>query len=420
MSIAVGESPVTTDEVGPKVGPIGDPIDVAIARDNSTASPHLGWIDALRGWAFLGVLVCHVSQKVGGSLPGWLGFWASSGRFGVQLFYIVSCVTLFMSLDSRMHREARPIAAFFIRRFFRIAPLFWLAIIFYNGVLWHESAAWAPHGVSTADIVSNVIFLHGWHLSSIDSVVPGGWSIAVEMNFYLLLPILFLWVTNLRRAVWCAAVFLLLSVGADRFLTHVIEPHVATANLSNFFSFRQFWLPSQLPIFALGAMLFHILRLPQMTRGNGRSTAILLAMIALFLVASGPSRFVRHDMTFALALFLGAWAIALQPVKLLVNRVTRYLGKISFSGYLTHTAVILLTMRLLYHGSPQVAGLGNFAILLVASLILTVIFSTVTYQLVEAPGQAIGKWLIARTVNRTTPAVAGAVPITLPQLSAAS
>jgi peptidoglycan/LPS O-acetylase OafA/YrhL len=296
--------------------------------------------------------------------------------------------------------------------------MFWLAIIFYTFVFGTESTPWSPHGVSAGDIASNVIFMHGWHPDSINSVVPGGWSIAVEMNFYLLLPVLFLWITDLRRALWLAVMALIFSIGADRFLQDIIQPHVAAANLGDFLSFRLFWLPSQLPIFALGAVLFHILGLPAQSGAKARSLSWLLGIVAILLVASGPSRFLRHDMIFGLALFLAAWAIAIQPVGILVNRVTRYLGKISYSGYLTHSAVVLLTIRLLYHGSPHLGGVTTFTILVAVSFVLTVIFSTVTYQLVEVPGQAFGKWLIAHTVNR--PASADRTPtasITMPQLA---
>src|ERR1700728_3193398 len=155
MSVAISTSPASAKSVAAISH--DDPIHSAVVQDNSTAPPHLHWIDALRGWAFLGVLGCHVSQRVGDTLPHWLGFWAANGRFGVQLFYIVSCLTLFMSLDSRSRREERPISAFFIRRLFRIAPLFWLAIIFYTFVLARESTAWAPHGVSAGDLASHFL-----------------------------------------------------------------------------------------------------------------------------------------------------------------------------------------------------------------------------------------------------------------------
>ena len=72
---------------------------------------------------------------------------------------------------------------FFVRRFFRIAPAFYLAILFYIclgnrtvllGAKWHRH--W--------QVLLTIAFLHGWYVESINAVVPGGWSIAVEVMFH--------------------------------------------------------------------------------------------------------------------------------------------------------------------------------------------------------------------------------------------
>jgi peptidoglycan/LPS O-acetylase OafA/YrhL len=48
----------------------------------------------------------------------------------------------------------------------------------------------------------------------------------------------------------------------------------------------------------------------------------------------------------------------------------------------------------------------SFALLFLVALVLTVAASSLTYQLVEAPGQMLGKWVIAKTVNRAVRATA--------------
>lgn len=57
--------------------------------------------------------------------------------------------------------------------------MFWLAIPFFlllNG----KAPAW--------EVATIALFVHGFHPQSINSVVPGGWSIAVEMTFYAVFP----------------------------------------------------------------------------------------------------------------------------------------------------------------------------------------------------------------------------------------
>ncbi len=49
---------------------------------------------------------------------------ASKGALGVQLFFVASALTLFLSLSSRSGKENDPIRNFFIRRFFELPQCF--------------------------------------------------------------------------------------------------------------------------------------------------------------------------------------------------------------------------------------------------------------------------------------------------------
>jgi peptidoglycan/LPS O-acetylase OafA/YrhL len=74
---------------------------------------------------------------------------------------------------------------FYIRRLFRIVPLFWLGLIIYAfPTYWSFSSfQWEP-------ILYTAFFINGWSPDYFNRVVPGGWSIAVEMNFYFIFPLL--------------------------------------------------------------------------------------------------------------------------------------------------------------------------------------------------------------------------------------
>lgn len=148
---------------------------------------HYRYIDALRGFAFLCVLTLHASQQVPNlpfsSLP-------VLGEYGVQLFFVLSAVTLLRSVSLRSFKERFPTRNFFIRRFFRIAPLFWFGIVFYGLLDGCRPRYAAPEGLGVSHFISTALFFHGWSLTTINSLVPGGWSIAVGMTFYLCLPYL--------------------------------------------------------------------------------------------------------------------------------------------------------------------------------------------------------------------------------------
>jgi peptidoglycan/LPS O-acetylase OafA/YrhL len=111
-------------------------------------SQRLRTFDFLRGLAILGVIVVHTSQSFP-SLINAIDFLAGLGRFGVQLFYFISALTMCYMWKQR-EGENNPIKNFYIRRFFRIAPLFWIAIPVYLLLNGYDKSYWARLAVERA------------------------------------------------------------------------------------------------------------------------------------------------------------------------------------------------------------------------------------------------------------------------------
>src|ERR1700676_1473409 len=86
-------------------------------------------LDLLRGAAILLVLLVHCSLTTTSLIPGLGWFGKEYGELGVQLFFIVSGYTMMLTFGDRVDFAAA--RAFYIRRIFRIVPLFWVAIVFY-------------------------------------------------------------------------------------------------------------------------------------------------------------------------------------------------------------------------------------------------------------------------------------------------
>ncbi len=150
------------------------------------------YIDILRGIAMLGVVAVHSSQQVK-SLNTTVAWIFNFGQTGVQLFFVASAISLCLSSTQRNEKSS---IYFFTRRFFRVAPLFYLAIIFY--FLWRVCIEYYKLGVvvipdnySICAVIETIFFVHGFDPKNFNYVVPGGWSIGVEMSFYAIFPILF-------------------------------------------------------------------------------------------------------------------------------------------------------------------------------------------------------------------------------------
>ena len=164
------------------------------------------YIDGLRGLAILGVIMVHTSQygisiyTNGISLyPGFINRIFEQGARGVQLFYVVSAFTLFLSFyGSSNFFSAFSIRNFFIRRVFRVLPLYWLAILYFGFIapqfIFHSNIQ-----LSGFNVFTNVMLLNSLHPGGI--IVPGGWTISIEMLFYCMLPVLFKYITTLNKAI---------------------------------------------------------------------------------------------------------------------------------------------------------------------------------------------------------------------------
>lgn len=159
--------------------------DVTPSRDVAHAPNRYAFIDALRGYAILAVIAFHVSYNVT-NLDANVRQFASAGAAGVQLFFVVSALTMMLSWQAR----ADGIRAFYVRRLFRIAPMFWLSIPVFLALRGFIPTQWSTNGTSWGDVFASILFINGWHPDSINNVVFGGWSIAVEMTFYLVFPAL--------------------------------------------------------------------------------------------------------------------------------------------------------------------------------------------------------------------------------------
>lgn len=159
----------------------------------------LQYIDAVRGIAILLVIILHVSHAVYNLLPDGFRYACSKGAFGVQLFFVASALTLFMSYNSRIQTEGSYTNRnFFLRRFFRISPMYYLAAFIYSIIFYYIPRYNNGKPLVLWKVFANVFYVNGVLPGAINYNPPGGWSVGVEMLFYLCLPYLFTRIKNLK------------------------------------------------------------------------------------------------------------------------------------------------------------------------------------------------------------------------------
>jgi peptidoglycan/LPS O-acetylase OafA/YrhL len=348
----------------------------------------LDYIDALRGLAILGVIIVHTDIYGTSNLSDFFKSVVVKGQSGVQLFFIASAFTLFYSFRNRVTTELSPVRNFFIRRFFRIVPLYYIAITYYL----IKSDALIPPGA----IFANITFLHAFHPSWISSIVPGGWSIGVEMTFYLALPFLFFRIKNINQAF----IFFMIAL-VVRYILFIAFMKTSFVNESVLWQeYMYLYFPSQLPLFALGIIMYFIICEGQLfNKISGKSILLFSAMILAQLVTGID--LMPTQVRFGLGFLVLGIALSRFKFKLIVNPVINYIGKISFSMYFIHFAVLhwLTVFKLIDYAEN---GVLNYILKLSVVILLTVLFSSATYYLVEVPFQKLGKKFISWLEKKDT------------------
>jgi peptidoglycan/LPS O-acetylase OafA/YrhL len=177
----------------------------------------IGGLDEIRGIAILLVLLCHGVHLLFGT--GRFNAW---GYFGVNTFFVISGYLICTILKTT--RERRDFfKTFYVRRIFRIWPLFLvvLGIGTFLGLALN-SPVWKA-------LPSYLTFTMNFPLGG---VIPGTdpmWSLAIEEQFYLFLPILVYVMNPNRLPSVIAAICMLSAVGSTLLLRWTFEGNAVFA-----------------------------------------------------------------------------------------------------------------------------------------------------------------------------------------------
>lgn len=327
-------------------------------------------IEALRGIAALGVLVAHAWGLGHGYAPSvfttWSGRLGLAGGQGLALFFALSGYLLTRPFLNAASRGSRVSLRHYGRhRVARIAPT-WLFVVAFM-LLVHSD------GVPRRQWWRFPFLLQGFWSDTVIRVDGPAWSLAVEAQYYLLLPLLAL---CLVRRFWVALAALLV-LGVATFVLTLVTVSLGTASAVWTYS-----LPANFVYFVPGMLL----ALVEVRTGIVSALGGLPHVRLLLLVASVPFwlAFVavpRAGLGAAAAagLTIAAVVLPLGEGRVLVALRTRglfLLGNLSFGIYLWHEPA----MRLL-----QQHGVEGWLPLLAVGLPLTLVLATVSYTLVEAP-----------------------------------
>ena len=343
----------------------------AIGRSASDRTAHVDILDGLRGIAIAFVMWFHVWEIT------WQGaaftvfgreidftFLARMGFVGVEIFFFVSGFCLFWPY-ARALAERRPmptIKHFAYRRFIKIVPSYLLALVVLVA-LGSERDRSLDDGIK--DVLAHVFFVHTWFQSYFGSIDGVLWSLGVEVQFYVIFPLVVLAFVRWPRAT-------ALGLVALAFVwRYAVEQCCATGPYNHFHQLAN-QLPAYLDLFAIGMFAAWIVAvvLPSVTftqRVRVIGTLVALAGCAWVVGLIGNVDSVRgmHDYAehwqvwnrfpFGVALLVvTVGSVAAFPLwhRLFANRVLVFLSVISYNAYIWHQ---LVARGLLWLKIPPIA-----------------------------------------------------------------
>jgi peptidoglycan/LPS O-acetylase OafA/YrhL len=352
-----------------------------------TTKGHIDSIESLRGVAALLIVFFHLVELAQLPLPSGLGFVRSHFGMGVLLFYALSGFVLAWGYSDRLTLGKAEIIPFYVRRFFRIAPLFYTVLIGWRG-LGHVLWSWSD---SKSTIILNMAFLFGLVPGEHESLVMAGWSVGIEMLFYFIFPVLIVLLGNMHSA--------LIGFIISCFLSTMVNNSFTTAGLG---SYAYMNLLTHLPSFIAGILSYRIWRGRNYEQGNFGYWLLAFVLILIMLMVKQNdgiyelplSEYHRHiwSLTFALLIYSSC---VLSP-SWLSRGPLRWFGRMSFSAYLLHPLVLVSLIK-----SGAIVWLSNFGILpgfifgSVITLALVCAVSYVSHRWIELPGIALGNIILA-------------------------
>ncbi|HTZ92321.1 MAG TPA: acyltransferase [Streptosporangiaceae bacterium] len=412
---------------------------VSVARAGPGRQPAL---DGLRVIAAFAVLLVHVGGVTGLAFTGTPLSWVvSRGDIGVPIFFTLSGLLLYRPwAAAALDVGGNPATSTYLwRRAVRILPAYWAVVVVAFATLNHASLRSVAHWAEYLGL-AQVYDPRPWWGGTGAPGLAQMWSLAVEVSFYALLPVLAGLLTWYARRAGP-------DVGrrARRLLAGIAVLTVAPFGLAVLEYYPAFepWigetLPRLLTWFTPGMAIAVVTVWAQAEPGTDgpvrrlertvaqSAGACWLIAVMTFVVACTP---VTGPQTLAIAslwqteIKLALYAIvaaaivapaAFQPRSptrlsmILGNRVMRFLGKVSYGVFLWQYLVIYGLFAALHQRNIFSGGsftLASATGVLVAVTVLTVAAATMSFYLIENPAQRLYQRLGPRSVKSRRRALA--------------
>ena len=326
-------------------------------------------IDGLRALAVFSVLFNHLNYSF---LP--------SGFLGVDIFFVISGYVILLSIVGQSNISAKDfLVSFYTRRLRRIMPALFVCVLLNSIIICIFNPL--PQlslrtGISSLFGLSNIYIYKQsaeyFTSSSELNVFTQTWSLGVEEQFYLIFPALFTLIVLGKKSDKRKTMIMILV------LLTVLSLVIFLYYSKYSFSYSYFLLPARFWELSIGVILGLIHSYSNSLPTNSKYSSYLF-LIGLLISLSMPLDLRIISTMLAVAMTVGL-IHTLSPsnkilFRLFSNKISVYLGQISYSLYLWHWAVISV--------SRWTIGIHGWTVPI--QILLSIILATASYQLIEKP-----------------------------------
>lgn len=335
----------------------------------------------LRGIAALLVVYFHAALQASGHGAAGSPALPVFGASGVDIFFVLSGYVMWITTAGRRTSPAD----FLRRRVVRIVPLYWLVTLVAAAAALLVPGLLRSTRFDAAHLLASLFFIP-WPNPGIVAggetltpVVVPGWTLNMEMFFYVLFALVLPFAASRRIAGLLLLLALAYLVG-----NAVASPESPAAFYGSTIIF-EFWL---------GVMLAALLN-REARRGQAAPRARLIPLALCGLWLAGVAALVASDwgdvpgprvVTLGLpALVIVGSAIAAERLRAVPHlRWLEELGNSSYSLYLTHGFVVA-ALRVLFARTPLGAAAGHPVLFVLCAIGASIVVGLVTYHRVEKP-----------------------------------
>ncbi len=359
----------------------------------------LDGIDILRGIAVIAVVVYHFFVLLGLTQNSFFPYVHAFGLLGVPLFFIISGYLIYKSIHHSIDKRGqnRGLISYFMHRLFRILPAYYVNLFF---VLMLASLMLDSNFLYSVaflkQIITNLTFT-SYFIHKISGFGFNGayWTLNIEMLWYLVAPLIFLFVRRTK-------ILIFLSLLSFVYLWALGEGH-----LDSFFHLDQSGALYELELFHLSTQLtgqinfflsgIFIYKYSITTYSLQKKYIFTLAILLIILYV-GLNGYYGITLNFLLLQLFTLTVATLLFILIYATKIKgffflEWIGKISYSLYLWHMPILFVMKETsIFSHLSMVASVVLFTMLLL-------LISSLSYYLVEEGGFALRKRVEVKIKN---------------------